>query len=149
MFEGWLNYYLSSHFTAEETGGGVSRSPMTRLNQTFDSLSGLCESPSFSAICLKLKNTFEVVNELWPQIRTNAYWNQCHKIVSTSQDPIFNLTWKIVPPAITDCFPQTSERGNTIKQHGDQAHRLTSQAARVCSGLYCLRTSSVYSTLCG
>lgn len=83
---------------------------MTRLNQTFYSLSELCESPSFSVICLKLNNTFEVVNELWPQNRTNAYWNQCHKIVSTSQDPIFNLTWKIVTPAIIDCFPQTSER---------------------------------------
>lgn len=99
---------------------------MTRLNQTFYSLSELCESPSFSVICLKLKNTFEVVNELWPQNRINAYWNQCHKIVSTSQDPIFNLTWKIVTPAITECFPQTSGRGNTIHitwRPGTQAHK--------------------------
>lgn len=87
---------------------------MTRLNQIFYSLSESCESSSFFVICLKLKNTFGVVNELCSQNRTNAYWKQCHRIVLTNLYPIFNPTWKIVTRTITDSFPQASERGNVI-----------------------------------
>lgn len=55
--EGYQNYYLSSHFTDEETAGSISGKPMTRLNQIF-SLSELHKFSGFSVMCLKLNNKF-------------------------------------------------------------------------------------------